>query len=436
MKRYFIMTLGTLGLIGVTELAMASAFQLWEQSGASVGNYHAGYAASVEDASTAFFNPAGITRFKNQQLVLGAVGILSDFKYRGTVNVNTLLGGTRSVTAQGGTFSFVPDLHYVAPLTDRLGFGLSVDAPFGLKTNYGRKTALRYASTLASITVIDASPSLGVKITDQASLGAGVDAQRVLGEFDLVGGLLTPALDTDSTNKANGTAYGYHLGGLYEFNINTRVGLSYHSQVVHHLTGNSRFTGPIARLFNRGMSTITSNHAKVNITLPPYTALSAYHRLRPQVALMGSIIYTQWNVFKELNLQHIAGIIAGPASSNDILISIPQHYNNSWNLSLGADYFATDAITLRGAIGYDQTPVRNRYRNVQLPDNDRYVIALGGHLQATKTVGVDVGWTHLFINKPHVAPPPQVNGIEVVSTRGSVTGGADVFGAQFTWDMV
>src|SRR5579872_3452214 len=67
--------------------ASASAFQLWEQDGASVGNYHAGYAAEANDASIGWYNPAGIVRIKNQQFVFGAVGIATDFKYKGNISL-------------------------------------------------------------------------------------------------------------------------------------------------------------------------------------------------------------------------------------------------------------------------------------------------------------------------------------------------------------
>src|SRR3990167_6386814 len=86
-------TLTSIGIYFYSSLASASAFQLWEQDAASIGNYHAGYAAAAEDASTAFYNPAGLTRFKEQQLVVSADNIFTSFKYRGTVRVNTIGGG-------------------------------------------------------------------------------------------------------------------------------------------------------------------------------------------------------------------------------------------------------------------------------------------------------------------------------------------------------
>ncbi len=464
MKRFvtrrLVTALCATGMFGLSTGAMASAFQLWEQSGASVGNYHAGYAASAEDASTAWFNPAGITKFKHQQIVLGGAAIMSSFKYKGSINLATTASQVNyfpSVTAQGGAFGLVPNLHYVTPLTEKLGFGFSVDAPFGLRTDYGTSTPMRYAATRTSITVVDISPSLAYEINKQFSVGLGFDVQKASGEFDNVSGsravisttplvtAYTPALDTTATNRANGTGYGYHAGVMYDLNQDTRFGLSYHSQVVHHLTGTSKFVGPIAQglnaLSNPGYGVIASNRAKVNVTLPAYTALSGFHHLTPKWNVMGSLIYTQWSSFSALNFQGLAGAVpsaaspVGVAGSSSFNATIPENYRNTWNISLGGDFLATETFTLRSAIGFDQTPVRNAERNVQLPDNNRYVIALGGHYKATKSVAVDLGWTHLFMKQARVNPGPLQTGAKIVTTSGHVNGGADVFGGQITWDI-
>lgn len=445
--RHLVTALCAAGSLSITMSAFAAAFQIWEQDGASIGNYHAGYAVLAQDASIAFYNPAGIVRFKNQQIVLGGAAVLTDFKYKGSVAVSeTTPGGTftanyPSVTAQGGTLSAVPSMHYVTPINDYMGFGFSVVVPFGLKTDYGSSTPLRYAATLTSITVIDISPSLGFKVTDKGSLGIGLDIQKAYGEFDLTGTLqpLLIDLEANSVNKANDTGYGFHLGGMYEFSEATRVGLSYHSQVVHHMSGPSEFTGGIPTVVNADGSPTIYSRAKTNVTLPAYTAFSAYHKIMPQVALMGSVIYTQWKGFRNLIFNNIAGVVNDPSTlikaTNDIQVVIPEHFKNTWNVSVGADYYATDDITLRGGVGYDQSPISNTYRNVQLPDNNRYVIAFGGHYQATKAWGFDLGWTHLFIHKANVNPPPLTVGGQTVATNGSVTGGADVFGAQVSWTI-
>ena len=206
-------------------------------------------------------------------------------------------------------------------------------------------------------------------MTDNASLGIGFDVQRADAEFDNVGILLAvPDTDTAAVNKVSGTGYGFHLGGLYEFSPCTRVGLSYHSQVAHRLSGTSQFYGPIANAINGGP--VETSNAYTKFRLPAYTAFSVFNQVHPQVALMGTVIYTQWNSFKTLVLNNITGAVS-PAPfevlpSSTIQIVIPEKYRNTWNVSVGADYYVTDRITLRGAVGYDQTPVRKAYRNVQL----------------------------------------------------------------------
>ncbi|EKD71796.1 MAG: hypothetical protein ACD_46C00095G0001, partial [uncultured bacterium] len=372
MRRLIIVLCGA-GLLSSSSV-FASAFQLFEQDAASMGSYHAGYAAEAIDASTAFYNPAGLTRFNHQQIVLAGNSVISNFKYTGTISVDTLSNNEpQAVTAQGGSFAEVPALHYVAPLTERMNFGFSVDVPFGLMTNYGNNTALRYAATQTSIQVIDISPTLGIKVTDKTSFGFGPDVQSAKGEFDQVGTFSDATLDSDGINKATGTGYGYHLGGLYEFTPQTRAGISYHSQVVHHLTGTSTFTGQLAQ----ELGVPKSSNSRVSLTLPAYTALSAYHGYS-NFAFMGSVIYTQWSVIRELTLQNVAGVTTSLEPSTTLVVTIPQHFRNTWNFAVGADYFATEQITLRTGVGYDQTPVRENYRNVQLPDNDRYIVAFGG----------------------------------------------------------
>jgi long-chain fatty acid transport protein len=421
------------GLCCSPSVSLASAFQLFEQDGASLGNYHAGYAAAAEDASTAFYNPAGLTRFDHQQLVVAADGVITSFKYQGNVGVNTVQSGTpQTVTAQGGTLGIIPAVHFVSPLGDRFAYGLSVDVPFGLRSYYGNSTILRYASTQTSVQVIDVSPSLAFKISPQWSIGAGPDLQIMKANFQQQAVVIIDQNYADGINNVDDTAYGYHAGVLYSPTEKTRYGLSYHSQVRHHLTGTSEFSGPLAILLIG--QTLQSNTSRVNITLPPYTALSAYHELNSQYTLMGSIIYTQWSCLKNLTLQNVAGLENFVPSTN-IVITVPQYFRNTYNLSVGLEDKVSEVVKLRAGLGFDQTPVRNAYRNVQLPDNNRYIIALGGHYQATKTIGFDASWNHIFMREATINPPPQQTGDEVITTDGSVKGGADVYGMQMTWDL-
>ncbi len=59
------MSLSVLLFLSSTAL-MASGFQTWQQSGKSYGDGAAGAAAEANDATTAFYNPAGLVKIKHQ----------------------------------------------------------------------------------------------------------------------------------------------------------------------------------------------------------------------------------------------------------------------------------------------------------------------------------------------------------------------------------
>ena len=60
-----LLTLTAVGTVLVCSDALASGFNLKEQSAAAQGNAFAGATAGAEDISYSFFNPAGLTRHKN-----------------------------------------------------------------------------------------------------------------------------------------------------------------------------------------------------------------------------------------------------------------------------------------------------------------------------------------------------------------------------------
>lgn len=423
------------GALSLSSLAFASGFQLWEQDGASIGNYHAGYAASAEDASTGFYNPAGLTRIKKPQLVLAADLITPHFDYTGTASATLLGPRTDFVRANGGTHNLVPSFHFAYPINDRITAALSAVGPFGLKTVYGRDTFLRTNTVYSSLSVIDISPEVGFKIHPQFSLGAGLDIERAHAEFASSAYLaaLTPFY-LDSVNRADGaTAYGFHIGGLYEYDDQTRFGLSYHSKVTHHFSGDSTLTGLIIPLINNGNPEYVTNLAKTKITTPAYTAFSGYHHTQGKWAYMGSVIYTQWSVLKNITLQNVGSLGGGGLGFTNVVV--PQNWHDTWNVSGGVGYDLNEAITLRAGLGYDQSPVPEGYRNLILPDNDRYVTALGVSYHPNKTITLDLGWSHYFVKDARITPPPLALGSQTSTTNGKSKNSGDVFGAQITWNF-
>src|SRR5881397_1662668 len=92
---------------GVSQ-AHASAFALIEQSASGLGNSYAGAAAAAEDASTIYYNPAGMSLLPGgMQVSAGAalINVSAKFSDSGSVASGTGLGGVNPAGPRplGGT---------------------------------------------------------------------------------------------------------------------------------------------------------------------------------------------------------------------------------------------------------------------------------------------------------------------------------------------
>lgn len=454
-----LVTIGIVSGAGFCSSAHAAAFQLFEQNAVNMGDVGAGGAAIADDASTAYFNPAGLIRIPNQQVVISGDLINTDFKFTGT-NTWTPLGPTAFLGSytesangvQGGGANFVPAFHYAAPINDCFVLGFSVTAPYGLETNYPQTSALRYSATRTSLEVIDLGPSFGLKLNNHWSVGAGFDAEHLSVDFNSIAGI--PALNSDdptqfdSLSKNSGTdwGYGWHAGVLYQFDCATRVGLTYHSQVVFSdIRGHSKLIGPLANFnsLQTGVLTsgvLTNNQLAASATLPPSTTLSFYHDVNQQLAFEGSIIYTEWSKFnKTLTLNNVQAISIDPSTFNAtptlIQVNVPQNFSDSLRFAVGTVYKPWPCFWLRGGLGFDRTPTNSTDRNQRLPDADRFAVALGAHYQVVKQLGVDAGWTHMFIQDTNISSPA-VTGMQQSTAFGQVKSHADLIGVQLTYDFI
>ncbi|HET9679453.1 MAG TPA: outer membrane protein transport protein, partial [Gammaproteobacteria bacterium] len=136
--RRFLAPAAIIGAAALTPFAASAAgFQITEQSVTGLGRAFAGSAAVAEDASTVFYNPAGMSQLDEAEFVMGAsiIALNADFDRQIAVDAigQPLSGGEGgSVGKLGG----VPILYYVDPINDKWSWGIGINAPFGLSTDY------------------------------------------------------------------------------------------------------------------------------------------------------------------------------------------------------------------------------------------------------------------------------------------------------------
>jgi len=407
----------------LSNTVLANAFQLWPQSAKMIGYDAAGAAASANDPSTTYYNPAGLTRIKHQEVSISGIADITDVKVKGQSTISNVSDFTdNNGTSQGGTDSYVPTIHYAAPISDKWGFGFSMTSPFNSELYYGKNAFTRYVLTRSYIHTIDMELALAYRPFKPISIGLGVDAQRLRTSFDQMDAQTSVTNYAISKNETNDWAYGWNAGILFEFTPNTRVGLSYRSKIKHHSAGSSKFYGPLTN------NNVNRSRVKTNITVPPMTTLSLYHAFTPAFAVMGTINYTQWREFKNYRLSGVANT-GTPA---DIYFS--ENFRNTWRYVLGATYTINTLFTVRSGLGYAQSPTRDSTRSVGLPDSNHFTVALGVTYHLNKTMSFDAGYSHSFYQHASINRT-QNYGSDTVTTIANVDSSTDLIGLAFNWQM-
>ena len=420
--------------------AGAAGFQLLEQNASGIGNAYAGSAAVAENASTIFFNPAGMTKLSGERQVSAGLDIIKlgfEFNDRGS----SLPALTSTGTGDGGDaggLNFIPHAYFAIKLTPRLSVGLGVGAPFGLKTEYDDDFMGRFLAINSDIKTYNLNPSIAYQVNDQLSLGFGVSYQKIEAKLSNAvnfSGLLAaggagvfPGLEGKGTVTADDFSWGWNIGLLYEPSPSTRVGLAYRSKIKHKLTGDVRFERPNSgsALLNGAMAAGAPNGGvRADVELPDTVLVSASQVLSDQWTMLGDISWTGWSTLKSLDIFRDNG---------NELSSETLEWRDTWRMALGANYAYSDKVLLKFGVAYDQSPVTTRHRLARLPDDNRVWLSIGSQYKLGPEMVIDVGYAHLFINSPKIdadGDNPAANGRLV----GDYDVAVDIVGVQLTYNF-
>lgn len=377
--------------------AAAAGFQLLgEQNASGLGNAGAGSAAVADNASTIFYNPAGMTQLKGLEVSGGIVAVKTNFEFSNSGSVTPGLTGDGG---NGGALGFVPNGYVSWGLTKDLYLGLGIGAPFGLKTEYDDTWIGAAQSRSFDIKTMNINPSVAWRANQWLSLGAGLNWQKIDAEYVRTATVsANPAATsctlpfgagclTTATLKLDDSSWGWNIGALLTLSSQTKVGMSYRSKVKYETTGDVSVSGPAA-------TPTSSSGAKANITLPDTFILSITQGVGDRVEVLGDISWTGWSSIPKVDIYRDSG---APLQTLDT------NFRDTWRFAVGANYKLNDALKLKAGIAYDQTPVKNpEHRLVSLPDNNRTWFSLGLQWKPTKNTTVDLGGAYLYVKDAQI----------------------------------
>jgi long-chain fatty acid transport protein len=452
MKRHINSIIVAALLAGSANSTSAAGFALIEQSASGLGNAFAGGGASAEDASTIFFNPAGMTYLPDNQLVVVAHAIRpsAEFSNDGS-HRSPLTGGLATPGGDGGEaggWALVPNIYFAKSINDNVRLGLGINAPFGLKTDYDKGWVGRYQALKSELKTININPSIAFKASDQVSLGLGISAMRadadltnavdfgticagLPGPLKFCGIGATPQRHDGFVRiKGDDWSYGWNAGAIFQMTNATRLSLAYRSQVHQKLEGHVDFDNvPAAFAFVPALKAGFANGSvNAKLTTPDSASASIFHQINDQWDVMADLTWTHWSKFQDLTVTRTSGTLAGRTLS-----SVPENWDNTIRASLGASYRYNEALKLRTGLAFDESPVPSEFRTPRIPDNNRTWLSLGANYRFTPTSSMDVGYTYIFVNDSSLNKTTDTSIAALRDTvKGSYDSNVNILSAQFT----
>jgi long-chain fatty acid transport protein len=402
----------------------AAGFEVAEQSGRLLGNAYAGKAAEAAEPSIAFFNPAGMTKFTSLTGAITAQYLVTGGEFEDTGSYGVALGkmGLMPKNPTGGdgddpgTKVIIPCLNVVMPIEcplsgEQVFLGLTVNAPYGLTTDYEKGWMGRYHALESHLETLSINPSIAYRLTTWASIGVGGSYQRAEAklsnaiDFGTIGlatlgpatatkmGLFPEAADGEAVIEGDSWAWGWNMGLLFDLSEGSRVGISYRSHIVHELEGDVDFTVPSSASVLTGTGMFTDADATARITLPEQVYLSGYFEIFEELAMLTDVTWTRWSRFKELR-----AVYDSPQPDT----VTPEDWNDVYRVSLGFKYEVMDGLYVRTGIAYDESPIPTERRTARVPTGDRTWYSIGASYDVSDTIVADASFMYVRIAEGHI----------------------------------
>lgn len=408
--------------------AFASGFRVQEYDNAGQGMANA-RTASVDDASSVYYNPAAMTTLKEYGAKAGVIFIDPSGTY----------DGKAGSAEQANTTFAVPHVYVVKPLGDSgYAIGGGLFSQFGLGTTWPQNGPFRYEATDTQLRSSTLNINLAKKVTDTLSVAVGVDYIRSTVRYDAMypfGFVVPGSADGFRIMEGDGAAFGYNLALHYVPNDRLKIGLSYRSRVTTKFSGDMTIEN-----FPSAIQPLLAAHgisgddyvsgAGVEITYPDTFSVGASWQTTDRLTLEFDVEHVGWSSYDQLNFTFDKPLISPtgsallPASSN-----IKKDWTDTNVYRLGAIYAYSPAFTMRAGFQFDPTPIPGNTFEPRTPDADRKMYSVGFSYKANDNFTVDASFSRIEADSRSVSNT--VGNSVGTSVSGDYKSNANIFGLTF-----
>jgi len=344
--------------------------------------------ARASDPSAVYFNPAGIMGLQGVQAMAGTTAILLR---GGTYNTP----GTNTRYDQADNVTYPTYLYVTQRVNARWGWGVGINTPSGVKTEWGATFPGRFISLEASLAVVNANLNVAAALGRgwSAALGfdySSIDVKTLTRNIDLAP-LGFPGSEGLSRLSGTGTDIGWNAAIRWEGKSGWRWGGTYRSELNPEISGSVEFEdipAPLQPLFPSG-------GADATLPLPAMAATGIAYLWGAGWEAEADVVWTGWSAFEVLNIdiENTTSFMGTPIVSD---VHNEEDWINSFSFRFGAARHLSQVHTLRLGMYFDRTPVSADHLRPRLPDANRTSVQVGYGYGAARGVFLDAAYQAIF----------------------------------------
>jgi long-chain fatty acid transport protein len=340
-----------LALTSAASQAHALGIRIADQSAFATARGNA-FAATANDPSAIYYNPAGIAQLHGQQVQLGTYAVTLESQYTSPAGAETDTERDIQIT---------PQLFYTAQIGNSpVTLGVGFYSPYGLALEWPDNSTFRAAE--GSIEYLTLNPTIAWQAHPTFSIGAGITlnyADATLEQTILPAAFFPPG----GRNKFSGDGMdvGFNAGLLWKPFEKHSFGLTYFSATKMNLKGDSSKSGADLAGIPSG-----SESAEAEFEFPQHIVAGWSYRPTPKWNLEVNVDWTDWDTLNTVTINQASG----PAS-------LPFNWDSSFFYEFGVTRYFDNNLHVSGGYIFSENSAPEASFNPIVPDSDRHIFSAG-----------------------------------------------------------
>ena len=374
--------------------------------------------AHTEDASVAFFNPAGISFIPNKlSVAVGGFGAITEVEYQSLETLQSYKTENPLGTPLYAAIAY--------KVTNNVSVGLSVTTPFGTTVKWADDWTGREIVQKMELKSFYFQPMVSFKFNEWASIGVSYIYAKGIVDWDKA---VTNLGGTLNINDEKATGSGFGVGFYLKPSSNLDLSIAYRSPVIMKAdNGVATFTGvPEAVLTSPQLNVGADGQDAFTAELPLVDEyiIGLTYRITPKWLVSADFNYHGWERYSKLTLD-FENAQVGNQADKTVLVS-PKNFKNAKTFRIGTQYMLTDKLAGRLGYYFDESPYEDNYFIPETPSFDASVVTAGLGYKFGK-LGVDLAAALSF-------PEARKVNNDYLSFRGQAKAKAMYLGLGFTYN--